>query len=278
MEKLKNYNYKLALAIILLIFALIVVNVLEVDLYLFNWLENGIYNLLAPFFNFIESGVTLAEDTFASFFRSQELIEENEHLREQVAELSARNARLEEVQKQNERLRELLSYDQYTADSLEVITGGVIGYSPGSWQRKVMINIGRNDDVSANMPVIGYNGSLAGRVAEAGMNSSQIILLHDPEFVVGGQISREDSRALGLVRGLPDSDERVIMENIPWDADVEVGDRIITSGVSDNYPAGMPIGEVVEVEVSKQGLSQLAYVETYSGERSLEELVVVKEW
>ena len=196
MEKLKNYNYKLALAIILLIFALIVVNVLEVDLYLFNWLENGIYNLLAPFFNFIESGVTLAEDTFASFFRSQELIEENEHLREQVAELSARNARLEEVQKQNERLRELLSYDQYTADSLEVITGGVIGYSPGSWQRKVMINIGRNDDVSANMPVIGYNGSLAGRVAEAGMNSSQIILLHDPEFVVGGQISREDSRAL----------------------------------------------------------------------------------
>lgn len=278
MEYLKKYNYKLVLAVILLIIVFYAVNIMDIDFYVFNWLENGIYNLLAPFFNFIEAGYSGINNFFAAFFHSQELIEENERLRERVAELSATNAMLEEVEKQNERLRELLAYNREISKNLEVITGRVVGYSPGSWQRRVMVNIGRNDGISVNMPVIGYEGNLIGRVEEAGMNSSQIILLDDPEFVVGGQISRESSRALGLIRGLPESNEKIIMENIPWDADIREGDKIITSGVSDNYPAGLPIGTVTEVNVGKQGLSQVAYVETFGGRRNLEEAVIIKKW
>lgn len=278
MEYLRKYNTKLVLAVILLIIIFYAVNIMDIDFYIFNWLENGVFNLLAPFFNVLESGYMGVNNFIASFFQSQELIEENERLREEVAELSATNSMLQEVEKQNQRLRELLAYDQQIHRELEVITGRVVGYSPGSWQRKIMVNVGRNDGVSVNMPVIGYEGNLIGRIGEAGMNSSQAILLNDPEFVVGGQVSRDDSRVLGLIKGLPESEGKVIMENIPWDADIREGDEIITSGVSDNYPVGLPIGKVVEVSVGKQGLSQVAHVETFGGERNLEEAVIVKSW
>ncbi len=278
MEKIKKHHLKIAAVFLLIIGLFLGINVLSIDLYIFNWLENGIYNLIAPFLNLVESISSTFENFFLALFRSHQLIEENEKLRERVSELSASLAMMEDVRRQNQRLRELLNYQNYLSGDAEVITGRVVGYSPASWQRKAIINLGENQDLEKNQPVIGYNGNLIGRVETPGMNSSQIITLADPEFAVGGQIVRDESRALGLIRGIPDDDSHVMMENIPWDADVKVGDKIMTSGVSENYPPGLPIGEVVKVEAGKLGLSQVVKIDAHFGSRNLEEVLILKNW
>ncbi len=277
MEYLSNKNLKLA-AVILLFFILLFANTANVDFYFFNWLENGIYNLISPFLNVVENVISSINNYYVAFLKTGEIVDENERLREEVARLSTDNAMLEEAREQNERFRDLLSFRATVPGEPDIISAGVVGYSPATWQRMLTVNAGRNDGVKVSMPVIGYQGNLKGRVEKAGMNSSQVKLISDPEFQVGGRVARSDSRALGLVRGLPESDEEVIMENIRWDADIEKGDLIVTSAVSDNYPPGIPIGEVKRVEVGKQGLSQVAEVNLKGFQRTAEEAVIIREW
>ncbi len=277
-KNIKKDSYKILILVLLLGFIFLSVGVFDIDLYLFNWLEDGIYNLLAPFFNIVEGTITGVDNFFTALFSAQELIEENQMLRNRVAELSAGSEMMEEIRKENERLRQMLNHRDNIPDNPEILTGSVVGYSPATWQRKVMINIGRNEGLENDMPAVDYNGYLLGRVKEAGMSSSRIIMLPDPEFVVGGQVASEDSRALGLVSGLPETDDRVVMENIPWDAEIAEGDRIVTSGVSDKYPPGLPIGEVKEVESDKHGLSQIAYIKIPNRQRSIEEIMIIEDW
>ena len=70
------------------------------------------------------------------------------------------------------------------------------------------------------------------------------------------------------------------MENISWntrseEGDIKEGDIIVTSGLSDNYPRGIPIGEVVSVETDNYGLSQKAEIKLFMKKKTIEEVLVI---
>jgi rod shape-determining protein MreC len=124
--------------------------------------------------------------------------------------------------------------------------------------------------------VISYQGYLVGRIENFGSSFAQIRLITDHNFVVGGIIARTDSREIGLVRGSGRTDAPNIMDSIAWNADIESGDVVLTSGLSNNFPAGLKIGEVAQVETDNYGLSQKADINLFMNQITLEEVMIIK--
>ncbi len=278
MDLFNDFRIKITIIFLLILISILAVNILEIDLYIFTWLENGVYNIMSPFFNILDSTGNYLSGIYQSFFQSRELLEENQRLKRELSEQVIINISLNEVAQENRRMREIYNLNSAHIENLELLGSRVTGQAPSSWEQRIMINQGSNQGVEERFPVISFNGYLVGKIINTGVNSSQVMMVNDPDFSVGARVSRENSRATGVVRGRPGEKGQLIMERLDWDADIEEGDLIITSGISDQYPRGLPIGKVVEVFSDNFGLSQSAYIEYNLGNQNLEELLIILEF
>ncbi len=277
MFKFTKKNIGISSIIVLLVLMILLVNVFDFDFYLFRWLENGVYNLLAVFIGTVDGITSSVENIYSSFFRSRELIQENHRLRQELSELLIYNISLREIEEENLRLREMLNLKEDLLANPAVVGARRIGLAPASWEKSLMVSAGSNDGVEERMPVVSYGGNLLGMVVNAGVSSSQVKLVTDPEFVAGARVAREESRALGIIRGQPGS-SNLLLERIAWDADIEPGDEIVSSGISGDFPRGLPIGVVINVEPASYGLSQSAEVSFNLDSRSIEEVLIITDF
>lgn len=262
---------------------IIVLLVLIGSLYFFNinisyfqYIENGIYNLISPVIEFFSGLYHNTVSYWKSLLTVDEVMEKNKMLEREIASLKLENLMLEGFQRENERLRRLLSFKEHVP--FETIGATVIGFSPSLWENKLIINRGSDDGIRKKMPVISYNGALAGRVDYVGSSSAQITLIYDPEFMVGGLVQRNDSRTIGIIKGQLNDNNINTMDKISWDADIKKGDIIVTSGFSNNYPKGLPVGEVLEINSDNYGLSQSAKIKLYSSINTIEEVLVITDF
>ncbi|MFW5873412.1 MAG: rod shape-determining protein MreC [Bacillota bacterium] len=278
MDFFEDIKIKFIVLLLVILISVLFINILDLDFYIFTWLENGIYNILSPFFNILDFTGNYLNGIYQSFFQSQELLQENQKLREELSEQIIINISLNEVVKENKRMRNIYNLDSAFIEELDLLGTRVTGQAPSSWEQRIMINQGSNQGVKKRLPVISFDGFLVGKIISTGVNSSQVMMANDPDFSVGGRVSRESSRASGVVRGQPGETGQLIMERINWDADIKKGDLIITSGISGQYPRGLPIGKVKEVFTDNFGLSQSAYIDYSLGNQNLEELLIILEF
>jgi len=267
----------------IIITIIIILLALAAGLYFFNinipyfqYLERGIYNLISPVVEFFSGLYNFFISYWQGLLNLDEMIQKNKELEHNLADLKLENIMLESYKKENERLRKLLSFKEHV--SLKTLGASVIGFAPSIWENKLIINRGSNDGVRKKMPVISYNGSLAGKVDYVGSNSSHVSLIYDPEFIVGGIVQRSESRAIGMVNGQLNNDEINIMDKISWSADIKKGDIIVTSGFSNNYPKGLPIGKVERVFSDNYGLSQGAEINLFSSINTIEEVLIITDF
>jgi rod shape-determining protein MreC len=246
----------------------------EIDLPLFNWLNNIIYNIISPIINLLNQMVESIKNFFITLFSIDEINQEIKGLRQRNSILERQILFLENINRENERLRELLNFKEKV--NYQMIGAEVIANSPSIWEKIITINRGSRDGLEKRMPVISYQGYLVGRIENIGSSFAQIRLITDHNFVVGGIIARTDSREIGLVRGSGRTDAPNIMDSIAWNADIESGDVVLTSGLSNNFPAGLKIGEVAQVETDNYGLSQKADINLFMNQITLEEVMIIK--
>jgi len=97
--------------------------------------------------------------------------------------------------------------------------------------------------VQVNQPVVSGDG-LVGRVVVAAGPYAKVQLIADRSASVGGMIER--TRRQGVVRGAGRGS--LELDFVPLQADVRVGDMVVTAGIDGIYPRGIPVGQVVEVE------------------------------
>lgn len=152
--------------------------------------------------------------------------------------------RLIELESKNQRLEELLGFTQ--AEKVKGVTAPVIGRSADHWWQQVTLGRGTNDGVKPNSVVLSPGG-LVGRVSSVTSNTSRVLLLSDPSSRVGVTISR--SRFMGFMRGK--SGNRAVMEFFEKVPDVRRGDVVTTSSFSELFPAGIPVGRVESVDLTK---------------------------
>jgi len=194
--------------------------------------------------------------------------EENAQLRSQVAALEGQLLRFGELEGENARLAGLLSL----RDVLPGAAYGarVIGRDPSPQAMTLTIDRGARDGVRRGMAVVTPQG-VVGQVAEASHTAARVVLLTDHNSGVDAIVQR--SRARGVVKG--GADGACLMDYLHRDADVKVGDRILTSGLDGTFPKGLVVGEVIEVGYGHRGLLQNAVVKPSVALDRLEEVLVV---
>lgn len=190
-------------------------------------------------------------------------------LKKSITELEKKLAELEELRLENDRLRDLLGLRELLGKLS--VPAAVIGRDPNSWSSVIFINKGTKDGVVKDMVVVSRSG-LAGRVREAGKTISSVMLINDIDSKVGALVQR--NREQGLLVGTPGGECKLIYLSI--DSDIEVGDKVLTSGIGGIYPKGIFIGGVKEVAREKGRLYKYAIIEPSSRLSNLEEILCIK--
>lgn len=274
-----NINSKLLITaslIILIILFFAFLYFTEIDLPVLNWMSDLIYNIITPILNLVHQVIESVQNFFITLFSIDEVNQEIKTLRQKNSVLERQILFLENINSENERLRELLNFKEKV--DYKMIGAEVIAKSPSVWEKTITINRGSKDGLKKRMPVISYQGHLVGRVENIGISSAQVRLITDRDFIVGGIIARNSSRAIGLVKGRGRRDKPNLMDSISWNAEIEIGDLVLTSGLSNNFPAGLKIGEVDKIETDNYGLSQKADINLLINRITLEEVMVIKKF
>lgn len=152
--------------------------------------------------------------------------------------------RLDELETQNQRLKELLDYAK-NQDKKGVVVP-IVGRSPDHWWQQVTLGKGSKDGIRVGSVVMAPGG-LVGRVVSVTHNSSRVLLISDATSRVGAVVSR--SRSIGFIRG--QGSNRAVLQFFDKVPDVRRGDTISTSPVSKLFPAGLPLGRVEAVNLDK---------------------------
>lgn len=177
-----------------------------------------------------------------SFSSRSRLMRENTELRSEALVHSAQLQKLDALESENSRLRELLQSSGKVHRQTRVAELLAVDLDP--FRRQVIINKGSLHGVSSGQPLIDAHG-LMGQIVHVNPVSSIALLITDPSHAVPVQVERNGLRALALGTGTPN---RLDLPYIPSDADIQVGDILITSGLGGRFPPDYPVAKVVSVE------------------------------
>lgn len=202
---------------------------------------------------------------FSNLTASQETLSD---LRDQNAELTAKVAELSEAQETATRLEALVGLQ--STYNLQSTAARIIGGSSDAWTQTVTIDKGSAGGFTVGMPVCNAYGVI-GQITECALNVSTVLLINDETSGVAAMI--QSSRAQGMLRGQADGSLR--LEYVPADAEVKVGDIVITSGIGGVFPKGLPLGTVTSVEKSDNDVYYTISVRTQSSTENNEEVLVI---
>ncbi len=208
-----------------------------------------------------------------------EMYVENAQLQNELKDYASLKAKLADAEAENQRLSEMLGFKRSPANRYHLLPAHVIGRDPSQWNAVITIDVGSADGVKENMPIIGPDGSLVGRVDTTARKSSKVILVTDAE--VGGGVSAEVQNGskkppFGVVTGSTGRTGTLQLDFLSPLADVKPGDTVVTSGLSTVYPPDIVIGRVQSVSGGRQGLTQSATVKPSADLQYLRDVFVVE--
>jgi len=227
----------------------------------------------------IHTPVNFTTDVFTNIKDFRNTYEENQVLKEQLSQYRSLIYEVQEVNKENEELRDVL--DLMESDSIrshEAIQAIVIARSPERWLEQVTINKGKNHGVKANMLVMTADGMI-GKVQSANEHTARVKLLtgFDQFNRISAMVSRDKGRNIfGMIEGFDEETNSLLFRIIEEsEQDIAEDDLVVSSGMGGVFPAGVPIGTVKEVTSDQYGLTQIALVEPSSDMYDITHVIVL---
>lgn len=224
------------------------------------------------FLNIIKYPLTLATKisyNLNNLLHSREAIQQNLSLLKTIDILTGQLTQYKEIEAENRRLRKLLDFKESSPLKLKAVR--IIGKDSSDFFNTILIGRGRSSGIKKDTVVISEAG-LVGVVSSASSGISSVTLITDPASRLSAIVSR--SREMGVVYGL--SAKLCQLRYISLEADIKIGDEVVTSGFSDIYPKGLLIGEVVKIEKEPSGLSLTALVKPAADISRIEEVLCIE--
>ena len=192
----------------------------------------------------------------------RELLEENEALRQQISELTMENTQLQQNQYELNTLRDLYKLDGQYAD-YDKIGARIIARDTGNWYHSFTIDKGEEDGIKIDMNVIagGESGGLVGRVVDVGPNWAKVVSIISDNSNVSGQMLATGDKLIvsGDLEMMQEG--KITFSQLLDSADaVAIGDKIVTSDISDKYLPGLVIGYISDVTMDNSNLFQNAHI------------------
>jgi len=233
----------------------------------FNESVHSIFSTLArPAFVL---GASLREGFYTVRYQSGNFLDavgkQKEYLA-RIQELEGQLIRFREMDRENLRLKKLLSFSLPLAT--RTIGARVIGEDVTPWKKVVLLDKGSRHNLKKDMVVVVPEG-LVGRILEVEPYTAHAILLPDPDSRVSALTAT--SRAQGIIAGI--GTDKLQMKYLALDAEVEIGEDVTTSGVGSIFPKGLLIGKIESIERDNDGLHLLALVKPSVPFSKLEEVL-----
>ncbi len=232
--------------------------------------------LVAPFEKGLTSVGTYALEKTQQLEDLSSVLTENEKLKSQIHELTIENTQLQQERYELTKLRELYEldaeYDDYTKTGARIISRDA-----SNWYSSFVIDKGSNDGIQVNCNVIAGSG-LVGRVTEVGpdhakvtsiisdgVNTSGMVLASGDNLIVTGNLTTMSDGKIEYSQ-LMDSKNRVV-----------VGDKIVTSNISDQYLPGLLIGYISSIDTDSNNLTKSGFLTPVVDFEHMDEVLVILE-
>ena len=193
---------------------------------------------------------------------------ENERLRNRIQTLEVERQKLFEAEATHRKLQQLLDFRAQLPG--KSVTASIIADSASSWFQGCVLDKGSTDGVQKDMAVVTPLG-VVGKVVSTSTRSAKVILLTDANSGIDVLIQRTRSR--GIVSGSLESG--LVLKYMKRSEDIQVGDRLITSGLDGVFPKGLMVGAVTKVNKQNVGLFQFVEVLPAVQPSRVEEVLVV---
>ncbi len=231
--------------------------------YVFVPIQNGI--------NYVGRGISTKADQLQNL---QKLMEENKSLQAQVDELTIENSTLQQDKYELARLRELYQLDE-KYPSYNKVAARVTGKDPGNWFSTFIIDKGTKDGLAKDMNVIAGSG-LVGIIIDVGPNWAKVRSIIDDSRNVSAMILNTSDRCI-VTGDLKLMSQGMIRFSQLKDKDnlVSVGDKVVTSNISDKFLQGILIGYINEKIMDANNLTSSGYITPVVDFEHLEEVLVI---
>ncbi len=220
----------------------------------------------------VQEGLSNSKKSLSSFWDNYLSIvntsKENTVLKKQISRLESDLTTMEEIRKENLRLKRLLNFTDES--SHQKIMAQVVGWDSANEFKVIRLNKGASSGIKVMSPVITNHG-LVGYVYRVTENYSDVLTILDQNNRVDVVIER--TRTHGIVEGVFNFKcaLKYIMRNEP----VEVGDKLITAGVGGIYPKGLKVGMVTGITKESFGMTLSIEVVPSVDFDKLEEVIVL---
>ena len=227
--------------------------------------ENAIGTVTSSISRIVYSSIASSKEVFKNIFGSKAIREENEKLKIENAELKEKNISMENIIAKEEFLKN--EYNLYLKNKDNLLSANVIALDNNSLFVRFNINKGSKDGVKVGDIIVQgtvgdeentYIKAVVGKVVEVGYNWSKVSSLVDSASNVSFNVVRTQS--YGAING----QENNLLSGFMYksDADVVVGDKLVTSGRGGVFPRNLYIGEVTEVKSSENNLEKKVSVKS----------------
>jgi rod shape-determining protein MreC len=222
---------------------------------------------VTPFERAGASGIGGIRGAWNHYFALQNASRENERLHHENDTLKLEISQLHGKAAEADRLAMLLTFRQ-AHQTVSMVAARVIGTSADTASQTVYLDRGERDGIRRNMGVITPDG-VVGKVIETYRDTSQVLLLTDKDSGVGAMLA--GSRIQSPVGGV--GEPLLFMKYVANDDIVNVGDRVVTSGMDRIFPRDLPVGTVAQIKAGNP-FKQIRLKPAANLER-LEEVIVL---
>ena len=228
----------------------------------------------------LADGIVEGLDGYAAYITEfDNLVEENERLRAENAELLEEVYKSRELEEQYQWISEYIELKMQHMD-YDLTSAAVCGRENANYSTVFMLDAGTSAGIEKNMTVVTGDGVL-GYISDVGLNWSKATSILESSSAVG--VYTERSGVTGVLEGNYSLSKEglCIMNYLEEGADIEVGDRILTSGYGSVYPRGIIVGYVEKIEQNEFSRSVTAYVRPASlkdGEDKISKVMIVTDY
>lgn len=209
-----------------------------------QWIERlrgGSELVVEPLWLAVEAPFRMAEALSDRWTNRSELLAERDALSLALNRSRARLLVLEELERENDRLRRLLDASVEIDRDFQTVELRQLDLDP--YSHRLLVNRGASEGLRVGQPVLDANG-LIGQVDDVLTHSASVILLSDPDHALPVKVERSRLRTIAYGSG---QIAQLRLNDLPMNADIEVGDVLISSGLGGRFQPGLPVADVVEV-------------------------------
>lgn len=233
-------------------------------------MKEGIGKVFFPAKSIIYTRTNDIKDGIKNLKNYNKAMTENKKLKLEVARMDILRNRNEYLEDENTRLRGLLNMKVKTKQSFKVAK--VSFRDSITYHENIYIDLGSNQGIRENMVVLSEK-NLIGRVKEVYEENSLVELLTKGDIYTS--VLSGKNEVLGVLKG--NNSDILTLDNVSVDKELEVGEKLYTSGISDIYPKGIYIGKIAEIEESKDQLFKEITVKQDFNIFDLNEIIIIEE-